>query len=155
MSSPDDHEPDEEAAPEDRPLPAGFAPAWTMAALAASLGLFWLTAVIRPEKGGDVVNLQLCFSLGLGIATYGVCRFHMPTRGTAEALGLRRPPLGIVALAVLVGCAMLLPASWIDDRLEQLFPRPAEEIAQRASAMDYLKVVRRELARKRETNTPS
>ncbi len=132
----DDREPDDAVA-EDRPLPAVLAPAWTMAALGASLGLFWLTAAARPAKGGDIVNLQLCFSAGLAIVTWGVSRVHLPTRPAADALGLRATPAGVLVLSALAGCALLLPASWLDDRITQLFPRSAEELAARTDAMSF------------------
>lgn len=139
----DDRDPGDDALAEDRPLSAVFAPAWTMAALVASLGLFWITAALRPAKGGDIVNLQLCFSAGLAAVTWGVTRFHLPTRPVADALGLRRTPAGLLVLSALIGCALLLPASWLDDRLEHLFPRGAEEIAARADAMSLSTVSRK------------
>lgn len=131
---PEDREPDDVVA-EDRPLPAVLAPAWTMAALVASLGLFWITAARSPEKGGDIVNLQLCFSAGLAVVTWAVSRFHLPTRPVADALGVRATPLAVLALSALVGCALLVPASWLDDRITHLFPRGADELAARADAM--------------------
>lgn len=129
----EDREPDDETVAEDRPLPVGFAPAWTMAALAATIVLFSVTAAIQAEKGSDVVNLQLCFSLGLAITTYAICRFHLPTRSTSDALGIRQVPVGMIVVAMLIGCAMLLPASWIDDQIERFFPRPSEELADRTA----------------------
>ncbi|MCC6645779.1 MAG: CPBP family intramembrane metalloprotease [Polyangiaceae bacterium] len=136
-------EPDDDGVPAGRPLPAALAPAWAMAALGASLALFSLTAALRPAKGGDIVNLQLCFSAGLAVVTWGVARFHLPSRPAADALGLRAVPWWVIALSGLIGCAMLLPAAWIDDRIEQLFPRSAEEAAARAEALSLATLPRK------------
>lgn len=132
----DDPPSSEDGLDTDRELTVPAALLWTLAALFVMMSALVVTQLMRPNRGEDIVNLQVCFTLGLAVAIYGIARVHLPTRTPGDLLGFRPVQPVLLVLAALTGGLMLIPASWVSGVIETYWPRPEAEVAARAAFYD-------------------
>ena len=129
MSPVRDDEPDDHGdAPRDRHLGILGGVGWGAVAwlvMSATTGLLLLVS----GRENDLVGFTLCSALAFSACAYAMMRFYLPSRSLGDALGARPvSPLAYV-LGALVGVALLVPATWLDDLVVARFPYTEAERA--------------------------
>jgi membrane protease YdiL (CAAX protease family) len=112
--------------------PAGPGPIRPMALF---LGLFWtfvatflffsvvaLASSIRSASIEDPVVGGASEMIGYGLALFMILRFHTPNEGLREVVGLRRTAWALYPLGLLVGVALVLPATALYSIFAERFP---------------------------------
>lgn len=114
------------------PLSFLLAAAWSITATFAFRLVAALATVRSPDAPLDLVAAVACQCAAFLLVLYGVLRLHAPDRPLGDALALRPVALRLVLLAILVGVALQLPATALEQLVERRFPLP--EADQRAIA---------------------
>ena len=96
--------------------------AWGVLAWLGMNVVMTLLVTLRPDRSHDVVGFTLCSALVFCACTYTMARFYLPTRSLGEALGARSVTPLAYLLGALVGVALILPATWLDDLVIARFP---------------------------------
>lgn len=125
MAFGDDSDPP--AAPKSRPLAFGMAAIWTL--LAFFLRQVLVAMTTGPGEGAalDLVSITGCQIIAYSLVLFAILRVHEPEGSIRHVLGLRRPAVLAVILALALGASLALPSDWIDNLLQAKFPTPAAE----------------------------
>ena len=131
MSSVRDDDPDGVGGdgPRDKRLGVIGGIAWGAVAYLAMTIATGILLVLRPGRANDLVGFTLCSALAFSACTYGIARLYLPTRTVGDALGARAVSPIAYVLGALVGVALLVPATWLDDAVVAKFPYSEEERA--------------------------
>ncbi|MCC6214754.1 MAG: CPBP family intramembrane metalloprotease [Polyangiaceae bacterium] len=117
-----------------RPLPPALAVGWGFGATA---GLVLSAQILASMRGAvpDLVSLGLVEGIVLFVTSALVLRLHQGERELAPALGLRATHPGLVPLALALGVVLHAPAEWLYERIERLWPTPADDLAAKAALL--------------------
>jgi membrane protease YdiL (CAAX protease family) len=103
---------------------------WTVFALFLDLLFLELTEAAREGASYDLVSRTTCDALAYSIVFFIILRVHEPDTSIRHVLALRRPSVVALLLAMVVGLAMAMPMEWLEQVLDNYFPRlPAQKEA--------------------------
>jgi hypothetical protein len=89
---------------------------------------------LHPGAFGDLVTVSTVKVLAHSIVLFAMLRVHEPDGSVRQVLALRRPAIVVLVLAVVLGVALAIPATWLDQVIDQKFPPTPKE----AEAIEHL-----------------
>lgn len=119
--------PDDE--PRERPLTFVGAALWTLlVALLVGIVAVVLEAA-HPGARYDLVTTTTCKVLVYSAVFFGFLRVHAPESSIRQVLAIRRPPISVMILGILVGGGLSPLAQWASARVAERMP-PSQEDTQ-------------------------
>ncbi|MBI4705102.1 MAG: CPBP family intramembrane metalloprotease [Deltaproteobacteria bacterium] len=95
-----------------------------------TLGFVWLaaaTALLRPAASRDLLSQFVCQLAAYSAGLFLLLRRYAPETSVRAFLGLRRAHAGFYALGAALGVAVALPANWLYEMVQRVFPRPGDQ----------------------------
>jgi membrane protease YdiL (CAAX protease family) len=115
--------------PEREPRPVTFlaAAGWTIALkllFATSLGVL---EAVHPGAITDIVTITAARLLAVSVILFGMLRVHEPEASVRRVVSLRQPAILSLLLALVIGGALAIPASWIGSFVAAHVPKDPQE----------------------------
>lgn len=108
--------------PTERPLSFLGAAGWTLLVAILFEGTLQVVDAVHPGAWGDFVTVSTTKVLAHSIVLFAMLRVHEPETSVRQVLALRRPAIVVLLLVVLVGLALAIPATWLEQLVAQKFP---------------------------------
>ncbi|MSP25328.1 MAG: CPBP family intramembrane metalloprotease [Myxococcales bacterium] len=110
-----------------RPMTGFGAALWVSLATLAFMWLAALLVSLREETMRDQAVLVMCQAAAYLLVLFGILRVHAPEQSIRAFVGLRATHPGFYPLALVMGAAGAVPATWLLMRLDQYFPKDAAQ----------------------------
>jgi membrane protease YdiL (CAAX protease family) len=95
---------------------------WIAGATVGFLLLVGIIGSLRESASRDQISLTFCQVLAYLLALFGILRVYGPEEPIGEFVALRRTHPGFAALALPLGLASAVPATWLYVALERWWP---------------------------------
>lgn len=122
-----DSNPPDDDEPRERPLTFVAAALWTLL-VALLMGVAgWVLEAAHPGARYDLVTITTCKVLAYSAVFFTILRVHAPDTSIRQVLAIRRPPISVIVLGILVGGGLSPLAQWASARVSERAPPSAEE----------------------------
>ncbi len=121
---------------EGKPLSFLLAAVWTLLVGLLVGVAITLTDVAHPGAFVDVVTVALSKVLAYSAILFAILRVHAPESPIRRVLALRRVPVAVVMLALVVGAGLSPASMWLDGVLAKRFPPSVVELEAYARVFD-------------------